>query len=278
MPAVRQRESVTASPRSDAPQVRPTFRRSLGWGYLLPVGTVALLCAVWQGLVMAFRVSPILLPSPVATVSSIVSQPGLFARDTGVTLLEVLLGFVAALVVALPLAVVVVTWKPVRRAIYPIILFLQSVPKIALAPLFLVWLGYGTVPKVLVALLTCFFPIFLDSAAGLEAVPEDYISLFRSYEASGPKLLLKLRVPYALPQIFVGLKVGITFAVIGAVVAEFVSAKAGLGFLIASASNTLSTSLAFGGLLVLTVLSIVLFYAVAALEVMVMPWRRSQRK
>lgn len=239
-----------------------------------PFVTVLGVAVAWQVAVVAAHVSQLLLPSPLEVIGALVKQPALFVTDTRVTIVEVLLGFVSAVVLSMFLAVVVISSRLVNVALYPVILFLQSVPKIALAPLLLVWIGYGTAPKILVALLTCFFPVFLDTVAGLASVPEDYLSLFRSLESSRWQILIRLRFPYALPQIFVGLKVGITFAVIGAVVAEFVSSTEGLGFLISSASNSLETALAFAGLLVLTLMSIVLFYAVVVLERVLVPWAR----
>jgi NitT/TauT family transport system permease protein len=240
--------------------------------WLLPALTIAGLVLAWEVASRATALPAFILPAP----SSILAMglewrrhlPGHFA----VTLYETLVGFALSIAVAVPIAVLIVSSRFLSRTIYPLLLVLQSVPKVAIAPLLLIWVGYGELPKILVVFLVCFFPIVLGTAAGLTSVPPDMLDLVRSLSASTGQLFLKVRFPYAMPQIFVGLKVAITLAVIGAVIGEFVGSERGLGYLILVSSSQINTALAFASMILLSVMSIVLFYALEWLERLVVPW------
>jgi NitT/TauT family transport system permease protein len=193
-------------------------------------------------------------------------------QHTLVTLYETLVGFALAIAVSIPLAVAVVYSPLLQNTIYPILLAMQSTPKVAIAPLLALWIGFGAAPKIIVVFLVCFFPIVVATASGLTAVPASLIDLIRSLSASPIQTFMKIRFPTAMPHIFVGLKIAITFAVIGAVIGEFVGSENGLGYLILISTSQSRTPLAFGALVLLTVMSIVLYYAVALLERLVVPW------
>jgi NitT/TauT family transport system permease protein len=170
------------------------------------------------------------------------------------------------------MAVVVVYSPLLQNTIYPILLALQSTPKVAIAPLLALWIGFGTAPKIIVVFLVCFFPIIVATASGLAAVPAPLIDLIRSLSASPTQTFIKIRFPTAMPHIFVGLKIAITFAVIGAVIGEFVGSENGLGYLILVSTSQSRTPLAFGALVLLTIMSIVLYYGIALIERIVVPW------
>ena len=174
-----------------------------------------------------------------------------------VTLYETLVGFALAIAISIPLAVAVVYSPLLQNTIYPILLALQSMPKVAIAPLLALWIGFGTLPKIVVVFLVCFFPL---------------MDLIRSLSASSLQTFVKIRFPTAMPHIFVGLKIAITFAVIGAVIGEFVGSESGLGYLILVSTSQSRTPLAFGALVLLTIMSIVLYYGIALLERIVVPW------
>jgi NitT/TauT family transport system permease protein len=193
-------------------------------------------------------------------------------QHTLVTLYETLVGFALAIAVSIPLAVAVVYSPLLQNTIYPILLAMQSTPKVAIAPLLALWIGFGAAPKIIVVFLVCFFPIVVATASGLTAVPASLIDLIRSLSASPIQTFMKIRFPTAMPHIFVGLKIAITFAVIGAVIGEFVGSENGLGYLILISTSQSRTPLAFGALVLLTVMSIVLYYAVALLERLAVPW------
>jgi NitT/TauT family transport system permease protein len=145
-------------------------------------------------------------------------------------------------------------------------------PKVAIAPLLALWIGFGTLPKIVVVFLVCFFPIIVATTSGLTAVPTSLMDLIRSLSASPLQTFVKIRFPTAMPHIFVGLKIAITFAVIGAVIGEFVGSESGLGYLILVSTSQSRTPLAFGSLVLLTIMSIVLYYAIALIERIAVPW------
>jgi NitT/TauT family transport system permease protein len=241
-------------------------------GWLLPALTIVGLVVLWEVASRVTSLPAFILPAP----SSILAVglewrrhiPGHFA----VTLYETLVGFALSIAVAIPIAILIVSSGFLSRTIYPLLLVFQSVPKVAVAPLLLLWVGYGELPKILVVFLVSFFPIVIGTAAGLTSVPPDMLDLVRSLSATTSQLFLKVRFPYAMPQIFVGLKVAITLAVIGAVIGEFVGSERGLGYLILVSSSQINTALAFASMILLSVMSIVLFYALEWLERVVVPW------
>jgi NitT/TauT family transport system permease protein len=193
------------------------------------------------------------------------------------TLEIILLGFGMAIVVGLPLAMLIVWSLPLKLALYPLLVSSQTVPKVAIAPLFVLWLGYGIFPKVLVTFLICFFPITIDAVVGLRSVSPETILLARSTGASAWRTFVMIKLPHALPNIFGGLKVAITLAVVGSIVAEFVGADKGLGYLLMVASGNLDTTLLFADLVVLIVLGMVLYLVIEVLESALIPWHVSKR-
>lgn len=246
--------------------------RGLAGAFGQAVVTLALFIAAWEAFVRLFEIRRFLLPAPSVVAVEAIERAGALWSHGLVTLNETIVGFAAAVAVAMPLAVAVVEWPLLRRTVYPIVVVLQSVPKVAIAPILVVWIGFGPTPKVLVAALVCFFPIFLDTVAGLQSVPKEEQELLRSLRASTATMFLRLRFPHALPHIFVGLKVGITLAIVGAVVGEFVQSSEGLGYLILVSSVQANTPLAFAAMIVLAVMSVVLFYVVEVLEGLLIPW------
>jgi NitT/TauT family transport system permease protein len=218
-------------------------------------------------------IKPYLIPSPGAVLEEFHKDAGLLLRASGITLGETVLGFVISVVVGLAFSVAIVYSRGVERTLYPLLLAAQVVPKIAIAPLFVVWLGFGLAPKVLVAVLLAFFPVVISSVAGLRSVDPELLDLAATMGATPWDSFVKIRFPAALPQIFAGLKVAVTFAVVGAVVGEFVGANAGLGYLVESSNGNLDTPLLFAGLIAMSLIGIVLFAALEILERVAVPWR-----
>ncbi|MDQ7819189.1 MAG: ABC transporter permease [Armatimonadota bacterium] len=242
---------------------------------ILPVLTVVVVVLLWEGVARLLRVPVWILPSPLSIVQATAAWGSRLPYHVGVTLYETLAGFGIAIAVGIPLAALVVHVPILYSTFYPLLLGLQSVPKVAIAPLLLIWLGYGELPKIVVVFLVCFFPIVVSTVTGLTAVPPELMDLVRSLSPSTSQVFVKIRFPTSLPYLFVGLKVAITLAVIGAVIGEFVSAERGLGYLILAATSQLNTSLGFGALALLTIMSILLYYGVEALERLISPWARS---
>ena len=231
-----------------------------------------LLVAVWELSADLFKIPTWILPAPSAIGQAAVQWGPELAVNTLVTLRETMVGFGLAIVLSLPLATLIALSPPARRLLYPILLGLQSVPKVAVAPLIILWLGLTEWPKIVIVVLVCFFPILVNLIAGFEAVPRTMLDLMRSLGASPHMVFRRLRIPVALPHFFTGCKVAVTFAVIGAVISEFVAAQDGLGYLILTSTAQSQTPLAFAAIGLLTVLSIALFEGVEWIERRVVDW------
>ncbi len=256
-------------------------RRRGGWrargkavGY--PFIGFAALIAIWAIAVEVFEVPPYLLPGPLAVLQALIDEwPILFehAQHTGSA---ILFGFAISILFAIPMAIVIAFSSVLSQVIYPLLVTSQSIPKVALAPLILIWLGFGIQTSITVAFLISFFPIIINTVLGLKAMPVELKYLAQSMGAGAIRTFLKIRVPYALPFIFGGLKVAITLAVVGAVVGEFVGSNKGLGYHILLSSASVETDLMFADIVLLSSLAIVLFLAIQALESVLVPWPRNR--
>ncbi|MGC9670287.1 ABC transporter permease [Planosporangium sp. 12N6] len=241
-------------------------------GWALPTAGGIVVIGLWWLATVVFDIDRFLLPSPVDIAGSLAEQRSYLLEQTWVTLVETVEGFGLSVLVGVPIAIVIASSRLLERTIYPLLLAVNSIPKIAIAPILVVWMGFGQLPKVVMVFLVCFFPIVISTATGLKSTPTELVELVRSLKASSGKTFLKVRFPYALPQVFVGLKVAISLAVIGAVIGEFVGADAGLGYVIVQSGASADTSLAFAAMVLLGVISIALFYGLVALERRLLPW------
>ena len=239
---------------------------------LYPLAGVVIIIAVWVLACWLGNIPTVVLPSPDKVLRAMFVRGDLPISEGWITLKETLYGFLLALAVGLPLAVAVANSRALNLMFYPLLIALQSVPKVALAPMILVWLGTGLESKLAIVWLVAFFPIIVDTAAGLRATPKELLELAHSLNASPLQVFLKVQLPAALPFVVTGAKVAITLAVIGAVIGEFVGSSEGLGFLLLSATSQLDTPLAFAALFALSVLGIFV-YALAGLgERMMSSW------
>jgi len=239
-------------------------------GYPL-LGLVGLLL-VWHLYVVLFRVPLAVLPPPLAVWDATVKNWPLLVDEGRITLLESVYGFLLAFVLGVPLAVAISSSRTLNLIFYPLLIATQSLPKVALAPLLLVWLGTGIESKLAIAWLVAFFPIVVDTATGLRNTPTEFLDLATSVRASAWQTFWKIRFPAALPFVISGAKVAITLAVIGAVIGEFVGSSEGLGNLLLVANSQVNTALAFAALFGLGVLGIGLYAAVAGVELALKPW------
>ena len=233
---------------------------------------------IWELTVRALDIAVYLLPAPSVILRELWVRAPLLMRHAKVTVGEILLGYGASITVAIPLAVAISRSRLVEKSIYPLLVSSQFVPKTAVAPLFIIWFGFGVMPKVMLTFLMSFFPLLIDSVVGFKSVSEELEYLARSMGASRLKTFWKIQLPNALPNVFAGLKVSGAFATAGAVVAEFVGSDSGLGYLLLRAHGDFATDLLFAILLVLTGLGYVLYCAVELLERVAIPWHVSQRK
>ncbi len=242
---------------------------------LYPVAGLVIILVVWQIYTSWSGISRIVLPSPVDIGLVSFQRYDLLLKETWPTLIETIIGFGLALLIGIPLAVCVANSRLLNLAIYPILVATQSVPKVAIAPIVLVWFGLGMESKLALAFLVAFFPVVVDTATGLRATPPGLLELARSLRASPLQVFMKVQIPAALPFVFAGAKVAITLAVIGAVIGEFVGSVSGLGNLLLSANSQLEGPLAWAALVWLSVLGIVLFAAVVIAERLFMPWAQT---
>jgi NitT/TauT family transport system permease protein len=234
----------------------------------------ALFLLFWEGACRVFAIPEFALPAPSVILDILVERHELFWRHSLVTFYETIAGFAIAVVFGVIAAAVIVMVPSLADIIMPILLISQLVPKVAIAPLLLIWFGYGLTPKIFIAFLIAFFPIVVNTASGLAAVEKPLLDLARSLEATRFQIFRKLRLPSALPELFSGMKIAMTLAVIGAIIGEFVGGSAGLGYLIIVANSELNTPLAFAALLLLSAGGIALYALVEAAERFFVPWNR----
>ena len=244
---------------------------------ITPLIGIFLFLLVWEIAVRILDLPEYLLPTPTKIGQTMVADIDRILEHSWVTAYEMLIGYFLAIAIGVPLAIAITASPTFDRFITPILLFFQVVPKIAIAPLFLVWFGVGPFPKVLVAFLISFFPIIIDTAVGLRSISPDMIDLARSMGASKRQIFTGFRLPTSLPYLFSGLKVAATLAVVGAVVGEFVGADKGLGYLLLVANSNLLTPLMFGTIVALTAQGLVLFYIIQIMENLLIPWHITVR-
>ena len=242
------------------------------------VVAVALLVAVWQIYTSVSDIRPQVLPSPSRVVSQGWSHRDALLDNASATLQVTLIGFTASLAVAWLLAVVVDFSPWLRRAVVPLFVASQTLPIIAIAPLMIIWFGFGLLPKILVIALTTFFPMAIGLIEGFASTDRDAGSLLRSMGASRWAEFRYVRLPSALPRFFTALRIGITYAVVGAVFSEYVGASSGLGIYMAQQKNSFRTDLVLAAVLVTSLISIALFLLTFAVERVLTPWIRMERR
>ncbi len=249
--------------------------RRIGWNLLPPLTFVGMV-ALWWAAVEAFRIPAYLLPGPGGVFSRLVSDAALLWTHSQVTLTEILLGFGLTVLTAIPLGLLIALSPLAKQLVYPPIMLMQLVPKIAVAPLFLVWLGFGIESKVLLTVLMTFFPLLLASISGFQILDDRLLYLTKSMGASRWQTFRFLRFPAALPVIFSGIKTSATIAATAAIVAEFVGANRGLGYVLLRGTSTMDIELVFAVLVVLTVVGIAINYVVEFCEWAMTPWQRAK--
>jgi NitT/TauT family transport system permease protein len=238
-----------------------------------PVIVAAVLLVAWEVGSRVFGIPEYLFPAPSAIVGTTIENWALLLRESWVTTVEILLGYFASILVGVPLALAIFHWPIFAKSIYPLLISTQAMPKVAVAPLLVVWFGFGLLPKVLIAFLIAFFPIVINTVMGLASLEREKIHLAQSMGLSGFQTFRLIRLPHALPSVFAGLKISITLAVVGAVVGEFVGGDSGLGYQLMVANGAMDTPLLFAGIVALTLLGLILFWIVEALERLAMPYQ-----
>jgi NitT/TauT family transport system permease protein len=266
-----------AEPAAPASQRSKRIRKikQIGWG-LLPPLTFAAMVGLWSAAIALFDIPPYLLPGPGGVFSRMISDAPMLWSHSRTTLSEILLGFGLTLATAIPLGLLIALSRAARQIVYPPLMLMQLVPKIAVAPLFLVWLGFGIESKVLLTVLMTFFPLLLASISGFQILDDRLLYLTQSMGATRWQTFRYLRFPAALPVIFSGIKSSATIAATAAIVAEFVGSNRGLGYVLLRGTSTMDIELVFAVLVVLTLIGVVINYAVEFCEWAMTPWQRTK--
>jgi NitT/TauT family transport system permease protein len=262
---------VTAG--EDAPSGAWSSLRTIGWNLLPPLTFVGIVL-LWSWSIRLFDIPAYLLPGPGAVFGRVISDAPMLWQHSVVTLTEIVLGFGLTVVGAIPLGLLIALSPIAKQVLYPPIMLLQLVPKIAVAPLFLVWLGFGIESKVVLTILMTFFPLLLASISGFQILDTRLLYLTKSMGATTWQTFRYLRVPAALPVIFAGIKTSATIAATAAIVAEFVGANEGLGYVLLKGTSTMDIELTFAVLVVLTIIGLLINYVVELSEWLMTPWQR----
>ena len=237
--------------------------------------SMVVLMLIWEGVCRSGAVPPIILPAPSAIFIELFNEAGWYASQAWYTLLITLAGFACAVIGGVLIAVALVSSSFFERYFYPLIIAFNSIPKVALAPLFVIWLGTGAEPKILIAFMIAVFAVIIDTVHGLRSVPPDLIDLGRVLKGSPLRFFLKVKLPSALPSIVAGLKVALSLALVGTIVGEFVSSQRGLGYIIMSAQGSFDTVRVFASLFILALMGMVLYGLLAWVERKVVAGRHS---
>ena len=251
------------------------MRRGFRHPWALSLGLFVVLLGLWEAAVRLFQVPRYILPPPSRILAEAVLGFQGYLPHIATTLGEMLLGILLAYAVALPLALLMDRFPVVERALFPVLIGSQAVPVFALAPLLVLWFGYGIPSKVVMASLIVFFPVVVNTRDGLRAADPDLVALLRPMGASDWQIFRKVRAYAALPYLFSGTRIAVSVSTIGAVIGEWVGSTRGLGYLMLHANAQLRVDVVFVAILYLTVLGVGLFYLVAALERLVLPWHRA---
>ncbi len=243
-----------------------------------PILLMLLILAAWEGLVRLFGVPTYVLPAPSEIVEQIYLERAMIFGHLQVTLFEIVAGYALACVMGFALSIAIVYSKAFRRGVLPLIVAAQTIPVIAIAPILVIWFGYNDVPRIIITALVAFFPLTVSFVTGLESLEPELVNFFRSLNANGLQIFLKLRLPAALPNIFAGLKVATTLAVIGATISEWVGASAGLGYLMAQDTQQINTARVFASLVVLGTVGIAFFALIGLIQRLCMPWVHSRHR
>ena len=259
--------------------VRPSLTRLFSklTRYLPPFLGLCVFVGIWQAYTVVFGVSTFLLPSPLGIVRSAIEIAPTLAGHVGTTAYEILAGYFFGNMFAVAVAFIIINSASAERIIYPFLLMSQTIPKIALAPLLVIWFGTGLTPKVIIIALLCFFPTAVNAVQGLKSADSNALDLVRLVSNSKWVAFAKVQFPNSLPYFFAGLKISMSSAVIGAIIAEWVGAQKGLGYLILYGAQSLRTDLLFVGVVGTVMLGMVL-YGIVAIAERFLSWKDAEIK
>jgi NitT/TauT family transport system permease protein len=254
------------------------LQRGLNASWLKPFIFLTLLIVLWDLAIRVFKIPPYQVPAPVDVVVTLWEEWPKLLQEAWPTTVATIWGFLLSAAFGIPIAMLIAGSRTIESYVYPLLVFSQSIPKIAIAPLFVVWFGFGMMPKVLSAFLLGFFPVVVSAVQGFKSVEPDMLDLARAMEANRIQIFRMVSLPHAMPAIFAGLKISITLAVVGAVVGEFVGSNSGIGFVLQRSIGNFELPLMFAALVVLALIGVLLFWLLDVIERLAIPWHASQRQ
>jgi NitT/TauT family transport system permease protein len=253
------------------------LQRILLSAWLRPVLFLALMVVMWDLTIRVFHIPPYQIPAPKDVIETLWADGPKLLAEAVPTTMSTIWGFLLSAAFGIPIAMLIAGSRTVESYVYPLLVFSQSVPKIAIAPLFVVWFGFGMLPKVLSAFMLGFFPVVVSAVQGFKSVDPDMMDLARAMEANRMQMFRMISLPHAMPAIFAGLKVSITLAVVGAVVGEFVGSNSGIGYVLQRSIGNFELPTMFAALVILALIGVVLFWVLDVIERLSIPWHASQR-
>ena len=261
-----------------SPRDKITLRRIAESSWVRPFAFLILIIVLWDLTVRLFKIPPYLIPAPKDVIIAFWTEGDKLLAEAVPTTTATLGGFALSALFGIPMAMLIAGSRTVESYVYPLLVFSQSIPKVAVAPLFVVWFGFGIIPKVISAFLLGFFPVVVSAVQGFKSVDPDMVDLARAMQGSRFAVFRAVNLPHAMPAIFAGLKVSVTLAVVGAVVGEFVGSNSGIGYVLQRSIGTFDLPTMFAALVILALLGVVLFWLVDRIERLVIPWHVSQRE
>ncbi len=240
---------------------------------MIPTVFLMMLLGIWEGVVRIGGIQPYILPAPSDVIKALISEMSVLFPNMLVTLYEGAVGLLFATILALALAVIIDFAPLIKRAVYPVLVISQTIPTIAIAPLFLIWFGFGILPKVIVVVLVCFFPIVISLIDGMEAVDKDLLNHFQLMGATKFKRFLHLKLPFGLLNFFSGLRIAATYSIMGAIIGEWLGGNQGLGVYMTRAKSVYAIDKMFAAIVLIILMSMILFAVIGGIERIVTPWK-----
>lgn len=243
-----------------------------------PIFGVVVLLILWQAVVVIRQVPGYILPTPVEIGQALIGDHQLIYHHLQVTVYESLVGFAFAIALAFGLAVIMDSFEAVKKTLYPILVISQTIPIIALAPLFIIWFGFGVLPKIVIVIIVCFFPIAISLVDGMEAIDDDYLKLFETMKASKIQTLVHLKLPFSMSTFFAGLKIAATYMIMSAVIGEWLGGDRGIGVYMLRAKNAYALDRVFASILVIVALSVILIGIIDLISNRVLKWQNERNE
>lgn len=240
---------------------------------LYPTVTVIIIILLWQGIVVFKNIPQYILPTPVNIANTLIKDFNVIVAHTKITLYESFVGFALSIILSFILAILMDSFEIIKKSIYPILIISQTIPTIAIAPLFIIWFGFGTLPKIIVVIMVCFFPVIISLVDGFEKIDRDYINLFTTFKATKLQTFFHLKLPYAMVSLFSGLKIAATYMIMSAVVGEWLGGDKGIGVYMVRAKSAYALDKVFASIIVIVVVTVLVIYIIDFVGKKIIHWK-----